>query len=80
VAARTTWLVDALNEALATVDPHTVKIQTLRFAPADALKLLAAANVRDEQVFPTPIVLETKPTLVSYYRLLLGSSVGVPLS
>ena len=74
VAARTTWLVDALNEALASVDPRIVKAQTLEYAPTDALKLLAAANVRDEQVFPTPIVLETKPTLVGYYRLLLGSS------
>lgn len=42
--------------------------------PKDALKILGAANVRDEHVFPTPVLLESKPTPVGYYRLLLGAS------
>jgi hypothetical protein len=74
VAARKIWLADALSEALAIIDPKTLKRQTLKYAPESALRVLAAANVRDEQVFPTPVVLEQKPTLVGYYRLLLGAS------
>lgn len=72
VGARKTWLVDALSEALSDLDATIVKDQISEFAPKDAQQLLAAAGIRDEQVFPTPIVLEAKPTLVGYYRLLLG--------
>jgi len=74
VAARKTWLVDALTDALGTIDPTLLKDQIVQYVPANALKLLASAGVRDEQVFPVPIVIEAKPTLVGYYRLLLGAS------
>jgi hypothetical protein len=40
--------------------------------PVDAQQILAAAGIRDEQVFPTPSLLELSPNLVGYYRLLLG--------
>lgn len=40
--------------------------------PADVQRLLAAAGIRDEHLFPTPLLLEAKPTLIGYYRLLLG--------
>src|SRR5438067_5476583 len=73
VAARNLWLADALADALANVDPAAVKQEMLRYAAKDALKLLAAAGIRDELIFPTPVVLEAKPTLVGYYRLLLGA-------
>lgn len=43
-----------------------------RYAPADALAILARGGVRAEHVFPTPTVLAAKPSLVGYYRLLLG--------
>jgi hypothetical protein len=74
VAARKTWLLDALSAALADVDPSLVKKQLGRYVPRDVQKILAAAGIRDEHVFPTPVVLETAPTLVGYYRLLLGPS------
>jgi hypothetical protein len=74
VAARKLWLADALAEALGVVDPAAVKREVLTYAATDALKLLAAAGIRDELIFPTPIVLAAKPTLVGYYRLLLGAS------
>lgn len=38
----------------------------------DAQKILAASGIRDEYVFPVPSILRAKPTLVGYYRLLLG--------
>lgn len=74
VAARKSWLTDALTEALNIADPKAVKDQLSIYVPLDAQRILAAAGVRDEYVFPVPIVLETKPTLVGYYRLLLGIS------
>ena len=71
-AARKTWLHEALSEALSVADPSKVKAQLTSYVPEDAQRLLAAARVRDEHVFPVPIVLETKPTLIGYYRLLAG--------
>jgi hypothetical protein len=72
VAARKTWLLDALAETLENLDPNRIKQEISEFVPPDAQKILATAGVRDEQVFPVPIVLAAKPTLVGYYRLLLG--------
>src|SRR6266481_8873774 len=64
---------DALSEALGTLDQDTVKTQIAKYVSADVQKLLAAAGLRDEYVFPLPAVIEAKPTLVGYYRLLLGA-------
>jgi hypothetical protein len=74
VAARKTALVDALSEALAEVNPNLLKKQIAKYVPADVQKILAASGIRDEHVFPLPALLEEKPTLVGYYRLLLGVS------
>ncbi len=63
---------DALSQALSVVEPRVLKDQLTRYVPADAQRILAAAGIRDEHVFPTPILLEAKPTLIGYYRLLLG--------
>jgi len=73
VAARKTWLLDALRSALSQVDPELLKEQIIEYVPLDAQQILAAAGIRDEHVFPTPVVLKTAPTLVGYYRLLLGA-------
>src|SRR5436190_2369492 len=72
VSARKTWLMDALAEALGRIDPRQLKEQLLAYVPTDAQQILASAGIRDEHVFPTPLVLEASPTLVGYYRLLLG--------
>ena len=72
VAARKSWLMDALTDALSRADPKTVKDQISTFVPPDVQRALAAAGIRDEHVFPVPAVLEAKPTLIGYYRLLLG--------
>ena len=72
VSARKTWLIDALAEASSRVDPNQLKAQLIEYVPADAQRVLTIARIRDEHVFPTPIVLEAAPTLVGYYRLLLG--------
>jgi XcyI restriction endonuclease len=72
VSARKTWLIDALSDALSHIDPIELKKQLLTYVPTDVQQILAGAGIRDEHVFPTPIILETTPTLVGYYRLLLG--------
>lgn len=74
VAARKTALIDALSATLGLIDPGVLKDQISRFVPKDAQKVLASAGIRDEHVFPVPVVLEQQPTLVAYYRLLLGIS------
>src|SRR5438874_2194615 len=63
LAARKKWFIDALSEALGQLDPATVKEQIAEIVPEDAQKLLAAALLRDEYVFPLPAVLEAKPSL-----------------
>jgi len=74
VAARRTALIDALSEALGLIDPKLLETQISRFVPKDAQKILASAGIRDEHVFPVPAILEQQPTLIGYYRLLLGIS------
>jgi hypothetical protein len=68
-AARKSWLVDALREALSLADPNVVKRQVSKFVPADVRKALAANGIRDEFAFPVPILLETMPTLAGYQAL-----------
>ncbi len=67
-------MADALSDALARVEPDELRRQIGRYVPKDIQRLLAGAGIRDEYVFPTPVVLEAQPTLVGYYRLLLGVS------
>lgn len=73
VADRNTVLKDALRAAAAEVPRATLDAELGEFAPAAALKLLATAGIEAEEVFPTPSLLRRKPTLVGYYRLLLGA-------
>jgi XcyI restriction endonuclease len=73
VAARRQWFMDALSEALGGLDQGVIKGQIREYVPGDVQKILAAAGLRDEYVFPVPSVIETKPSLVGYYRLLLGA-------
>ena len=72
LAARQSWLMDALQTALKTVDPTTVKQQISQYVPLDVQQILAGASIRDEHVFPVPAILELAPRLIGYYRLLLN--------
>ena len=72
-AARKQWFIDALRDALKTLNPTVVKSQILEYAPSDAQQILAEAGIRDEYVFPLSVVLEAKPSLIGYYRMLLGA-------
>lgn len=72
VAARQTVLHQALGDALKGLDPSVVAAELAILAPNDARRVLAQANIRDEHVFATPVVLTAVPTTLGYYRLLLG--------
>ncbi len=72
VVARQDWLIDALKDALGTADPLRLREELTSFVPADVHRLLAVAGLPDEYVMPLPVILEAKPTLIGYYRLLLG--------
>ena len=73
MAARKKYFIDALSDTLGYLDPKRVKEQIAEYVPAEMQKLLAAAGLRDEYVFPLPAVIEAAPSLVGYYRLLLGA-------
>ncbi len=73
VVARKQWFVGDLREALKSLDQVVAKNEILKYVPDDAQRLLARAGLRDEYIFPIPSVLEVKPSLVGYYRMLLGS-------
>ncbi len=72
--ARKNWLAGALAEALKGVSAGKVRRELAKYVPDDVSRILAAGNIRDEFVFPVPAILEARPTLVAYYRLLLGIS------
>ena len=73
VAARKQWFIDALWDALKSLNQAAVKDEIKKYVPPDAQRLLAGAGLRDEYIFPVPAVLEAKPSLVGYYRMLLGA-------
>lgn len=72
LAARKQWFIDSLSEVLSTLDPEIVKKEVIKYVEADAQRILAAAAIRDEHVFPVPVVIRARPFLIGYYRLLLG--------
>ncbi|MDR6688978.1 hypothetical protein J2Y41_004578 [Arthrobacter sp. 1088] len=72
--ARQEVLRDALLPAVAAVDPNSLSAEIIKYVPSKARQALQAAGIRDEHVFALPSVLEQRPTLLGYYRLLLGVS------
>jgi len=70
---RKTFLADAMKEAMSRVNLEQLQSQLSEFVPAKARQILAIAGIRDEQIFPTPVLLSVAPQLLGYYRLLLGS-------
>jgi hypothetical protein len=64
----------ALLETVGRLDIAELDAQAAAFVPKDGLRLLASAGMRSEMVFALPMVLEARPTLLTYYRALLGYS------
>lgn len=74
VELQQTHLQQALLKTVADLDIAALDQQLAEFAPARALQLLAALGLRGETLLVTPIVLDARPTLLTYYRSLLGYS------
>src|SRR5436190_4323979 len=72
--ARRTMLQPALKVAVKAVGVRAINADLQRLVPSDALDHLAGLGLRGERVFPTPAVLLQMPTLIAYYRMLLGIS------
>ena len=72
--ARRELLLPALLEQVGQLDIGQLDAQLLEFAGRERLSYIAKRGLRGELVFPVPYLLSSKPTLVGYYRLLLGFS------
>jgi hypothetical protein len=74
VAMQQTHLQPALLKTVATLDIAALDKQLADMAPAKALQRLASFGMRGEALFVAPMVLCAQPTLLTYYRTLLGYS------
>lgn len=72
--ARQAILASALLETVGKVSTKELDRQLAEYVSDEALALLAARGVRGEAIFPVPLVLQTKPSLIGYYRLVYGYS------
>jgi hypothetical protein len=72
--ARGTVLHEAVRAAAAQVDPTTLRHEMASYVPAPGLQAVQGSGVRDELIFATPCILLQAPTVLGYYRLLLGAS------
>jgi hypothetical protein len=71
---RETYLQEALSKTIDTIDLSKLDNELSKFVPEKYLKSLAKHGLRGELVYPVPYLLETNPSLLGYYRLLLGFS------
>lgn len=74
VAARQLQLQPALAETVNAVGVVAVDRQLHELVPSAALNHVAALGLRGELVFPVPAIIEHRPSLLGYYRMLLGLS------
>ncbi len=74
VALQQTHLQPALLKTVATLDIAALDQQLVEVMPPKALQRLASFGLRGESLFMAPMVLRAKPTLLTYYRTLLGYS------
>lgn len=72
--ARDKLLLSALRSTVATLPTTELDAQLAKFAPVKALAVLSGYGLRGETIFPVPLVLTSNPSLIGYYRLLLGYS------
>jgi tetratricopeptide (TPR) repeat protein len=67
-------LLDALFAVVAESDITLVDRQLAELVSAQGLCKMAALGLRGELLFPVPCLLQQRPSLLGYYRLLLGVS------
>ncbi len=69
-----TFLLEALLDAVSSVDIEVLDHELREFGTKDGLRKLAGWGLRGEIMFPIPSLLRANPSLLGYYRLLLGFS------
>lgn len=72
--ARKAHLLPALLKQVGQLDIGVLDKELLELVGRHRLSFVAQRGLRGELVFPVPYVLLSKPTLIGYYRLLLGFS------
>jgi len=72
--AKKLYLLPALFSLVGELDIGELDKQLLEFAGSERLAFLAQHGLRGELLFPVPYLLSAKPTLLGYYRLVLGFS------
>ena len=72
--AKKQLLLPALLSQVSELDIGHLDQQLREFAGSERLAFLAGCGLRGELLFPVPYLLLAKPTLLGYYRLLLGFS------
>ncbi len=71
---RNQLLSESLSEAVRQLSIAALDDQLAEYVGQDRLQALAVFALRGETFYPVPYVLETKPLLLGYYRLLYGLS------
>ena len=71
---RKIYLQQALSTAIQAVELQLLNKELDALTPVEDLRALASRGIRGEFVFALPIIIQTKPSLLGYYRLLLGYS------
>lgn len=74
IEAENSFLLPALLDQVSKLDIGKLDTELSKFAGNDKLAFVARKGLRGELVFPVPYILTSKPTLLGYYRLLLGFS------
>lgn len=74
VEARGETLLPALLEHVNTLAITKLDDELKKYAGDEKLKVVAQHGLRGELIYPVPYLLQGKPSLIGYYRLLLGFS------
>jgi len=74
IIARKLCLQPALAEAINAVGVVAIDIELHQFVEPRVLNHLASLGLRGELVFPVPSIIKHNPSLLGYYRMLLGFS------
>jgi len=72
--AQSNHLLPALLNHVGSLNIAILDKELSMFVENDRIAMLAKRGLRGELVYPVPYILKTKPTLLGYYRLLLGFS------
>lgn len=72
--ARSLMLGDALRSTVGSLSAKSLDLELANFVDDGALTQIAAFGHRGELLFPVPMLLTARPSLIGYYRLLYGYS------